>query len=68
MATANRVSELANMSRTGLNIKDTKRMIRICVTPGFLYKNQWTPPNIEVVPLMNQDTTICPVERLLEIR
>ena len=47
MATGNRVSELANFSRTGLGKIDPNQSVKLCVLPGFIYKIQRfnrTPP------------------------
>ena len=68
MATGNRVSELANVSRNGLGSLRPDQIVKLCVLPGFLYKNQRlnrTPPNIEVHPLLSEPLAICPVVNLI---
>ena len=68
IATGNRVSELANVSRNGLGSLQPDQVVRLCVLPGFLYKNQWlnrSPPNIEVHPLLSEPRAICPVINLI---
>ena len=68
MATGNRVSELANFSRTGLGKIDPNQSVKLCVLPGFIYKNQRlnrTPPNVEVLPMPEEPFSICPVRNLL---
>ena len=45
------------------------QIVKLCVLPGFLYKNQRlnrTPPNIEVLPLRSEPRAICPVGNLIE--
>ena len=68
MATGNRVSELAHIYRTGLDNIQRDSPVRLCVAPGFLYKNQRlnrTPPDIQVIPLLEGPDSICPVNNLV---
>ena len=70
LATGNRVSELAAMSRTAISFSQDVSEIVIPMRPGFLYKNQSqyrTPPNIVIRALWNEDDTnhlLCPVKAL----
>lgn len=70
LATGNRVSELAALSRTAVSIPDNAKKITLPVKPGFLYKNQTmsrTPPNIVIKALLNKDGSphnLCPIDAL----
>ena len=69
MATGNRVSELAHIYRTGLDNIQKNSTVRLCVAPGFLYKNQRlsrSPPDIQVIPLLEEGSSICPVNNLVD--
>ena len=70
LATGNRVSELAAMSRGSTTFSPKFTSVVIPVKPGFLYKNQSmfkTPPNITIKALFNEDKShhrLCPVDAL----
>ena len=67
LAAGNRVSEIAAMVRTGLELVHTFNKISIAVRPGFLYKNQRlgrAPNNIVIVPLDQGPPALCPVRSL----
>lgn len=70
LATGNRVSELAAMSRGATTFSSDGSKVVIPVKPGFLYKNQTlykTPPSIVIKALRNNDSTphrLCPVAAL----
>ena len=54
LATGNRVSELAALSRASILVSPTNSQVTLPVCPGFLYKNQsisQTHPNIVVKDL-----------------
>ena len=64
LATGNRGSELAALSREGLSTQQDGSL-RIAVRPGFLYKNQTadrSPPPILIPPLPRNQ--LCPVANL----
>ena len=70
LATGNRVSELAALSRASMLVSPTRSQITLPVHPGFLYKNQSispTPPNIAVKALREGSPhhRLCPVDALL---
>ena len=70
LATGNRVSELAAMSRGSISFGEDRSRVTIPVKPGFLYKNQSmarAPPNITFPCLYNDDGShhrLCPVSAL----
>ena len=70
LATGNRVSELAAMSRGSISFGADRSRVTIPVKPGFLYKNQSVaraPPNITFPCLYNDDGShhrLCPVSAL----
>ena len=70
LATGNRVSELAALSRASMLVSPTRSQITLPVFPGFLYKNQSisrTPPNIVVKALCEGSShhRLYPVDALL---
>ena len=70
LATGNRVSEIAAMSRVATSFSPNFTAVAIPVKPGFLYKNQSlykTPPNITIKALFREDKShhrLCPVDAL----
>ena len=70
LATGNRVSELAAMTRIAVLFTPDKGKVTIPIRPGFLYKNQslaHSPPNIIIRALLNKDGShhrLCPVNAL----
>ena len=65
LASANRVSELAAVTRQGLSLSFHKAILP--TAPGFLFKNQSpTNPLAPVIefPALNQDHALCPVAAL----
>ena len=70
LATGNRVSELANLSRASMLVSPNNTQITLPVRPGFLYINQTmsrTPPNIVIKALREGSShhCLCPVDALL---
>lgn len=70
LATGNRVSELAAMSRHSSSFVINDTQVVIPIRPGFLYKNQSmarTPPNIVIPALLHPNKShhaLCPVKAL----
>ena len=67
LATGNRISELANTVRTGLDNLQTFQRVGLGVLPGFLFKNQRlnrSLPNIEIAQLETGPIELCPVHNL----
>ena len=57
------------MSRNGLNAIRPDEPVNIAILPGFLYKNQRlgkSPPKLQIFPLINGPSTLCPVRTLAE--
>ena len=70
LATGNRVSELAALSRASILVSPKKSQITLPVRPGFLYESQSisrTPPNIVVETLREGSShhRLYPVDALL---
>ena len=67
LATGNRVSELAAIDASAIRVgRDGK--VTLPVDPTFRYKNERenrTPPDICLVPLVNGNPELCPVKTLL---
>ena len=72
LATGNRASEIAAMSRHAISFATDNTKVTIPVKPGFLYKNQSlyrTPPNITIKALRTEDGNhhdLCPLHSLRE--
>jgi len=70
LATGNRASEIAAMSRHSITFSPEDNQVTIPVRPGFLYKNQSlsrSPPNITIPALLLWDGSrhsLCPVKAL----
>ena len=67
LAAGNRISEMAATVRNGLKKVDSSKKVRLPVKPGFLFKNQRmgrTPPPIELAPLGEGNSELCPVSTL----
>ena len=61
LATGNRVSELAAMTRIAILFTPDKGKVTIPIRPGFLYKNPslaHSPPNIIIRALLNKDGSL----------
>ena len=70
LATGNRVSEIAALSRVSIVVTPRRAQVTLPVRPGFLYKNQSfarTPSNIVLKALKNgaKHHRLCPVDALL---
>ena len=70
LASGNRVSELAALSRSSMINFPRAKKARMAICPGLMYKNQTldnTPPNIMLKALFNEDGTthrLCAVDAL----